>query len=161
MAKWKQRSACLWGISQTAIWRLYFHPAKFDNFKDDKMSDYTIVSVAQSKNLLDWKPASLTNHELLLWAGFFMLFGAFFFLKYCSICTKMLHYIKLKENTLKTGIVTRKWSFFTSLFPFCFFHEPISFLSNFAKSHMIKINKTICCLIHFFSCFKWCREIEV
>ena len=43
-AKWKQRSA---------IWRLYFHPAKFDNFKDEKMSDYKTVSVAQNKNLLD------------------------------------------------------------------------------------------------------------
>ena len=37
----------------TATWRLYFHPAKFDNFKDENMSDYKTVSVAQSKNLLD------------------------------------------------------------------------------------------------------------
>ena len=37
----------------TAILRLYFHPAKFDNFKDEKMSDYKSVSVAQSKTLLD------------------------------------------------------------------------------------------------------------
>ena len=37
----------------SAIWRLYFHPAKFDNFKDGKMSDYKSVSVARSKNLLD------------------------------------------------------------------------------------------------------------
>ena len=50
--EWKQRSTCL-----TAIWRLYFYPAKFDNFKNDKMK--------QSKNLLDWKPASLTKYELL------------------------------------------------------------------------------------------------
>ena len=27
----------------TAIWRLFFHPAKFDNFKVEKMSDYTTV----------------------------------------------------------------------------------------------------------------------
>ena len=40
-------------ISLTAIWRVYFHPAKFDNFKDEKMSDYKTVSVAQSKHLLD------------------------------------------------------------------------------------------------------------
>ena len=33
----------------TAIWRLYFHPAKFDNFKDEKKSDYKTVSVPQSK----------------------------------------------------------------------------------------------------------------
>ena len=31
----------------------YSHPAKFDNFKDEEMSDYKIVSVAQSRNLLD------------------------------------------------------------------------------------------------------------
>ena len=43
----------------TPIWRLYFHPTKFDSFKDEKMSK--TVSVAQSKNLLEWKPASLTN----------------------------------------------------------------------------------------------------
>ena len=61
----------------TAIWRLYFHPAKFDNFKDEKMSDYKTVSVAQSKNLLDWKPASLTNYELLLRAVFFYVFKKF------------------------------------------------------------------------------------
>ena len=33
----------------TANWRLYFHP---NNFKDEKMSDYKTVSVAQSKNVL-------------------------------------------------------------------------------------------------------------
>ena len=36
----------------SAIWRLYFHPAKFDNFKDEKKSDKKTVSVAQSKNFL-------------------------------------------------------------------------------------------------------------
>jgi len=36
-----------------AIWRLYSIPAKFDNFKDEKTSDYKTVSVEQSKNLLD------------------------------------------------------------------------------------------------------------
>ena len=35
-----------------AIWRLYFHPAKFDNLKDEKMSDYKTVAVAQNKNQL-------------------------------------------------------------------------------------------------------------
>ena len=34
---------------ESAIWRLFFHPAKFDNFIDEKMSDYKTVSVAQSK----------------------------------------------------------------------------------------------------------------
>ena len=31
----------------SAIWRLYFHAAKFENFKDEKMSDYKTVSVAK------------------------------------------------------------------------------------------------------------------
>ena len=31
----------------------FFHPAKFDNFKDEKISDFKTVSVSQSKNLLD------------------------------------------------------------------------------------------------------------
>ena len=37
----------------SAIWRLYFHPSKFDNFKDEKKSNYKTVSDAQSKNLLE------------------------------------------------------------------------------------------------------------
>ena len=32
--------------------KLFFHPAKFDNLKDEKISDYKTVSVAQSKNML-------------------------------------------------------------------------------------------------------------
>ena len=35
--------------------KLFFHPEKFDIFKDEKISDYKTVSVSQSKNLLDWK----------------------------------------------------------------------------------------------------------
>ena len=35
--------------------KLFFHPAKFDNFKHEKISDFKTVSVSQSKNLLDWK----------------------------------------------------------------------------------------------------------
>ena len=54
----------------TAILRLYFHPAKFDSFKYEKISDYKTVSVAQSKNLLDWKLLGLTNYEQLLSAVF-------------------------------------------------------------------------------------------
>ena len=34
----------------SAIWRFYFHPAKFDNFKDEKMSDYKTASAALTKN---------------------------------------------------------------------------------------------------------------
>ena len=51
--------------------KIFFHPAKFDNFKDEKISDYKSVSVAQSKTLLDLKLGSLTNHELLLRTFFF------------------------------------------------------------------------------------------
>ena len=29
--------------------KLFFHPAKFDNFIDENISDYKTVSVAQSK----------------------------------------------------------------------------------------------------------------
>ena len=39
--------------------KLFFHPAKIDNFKDEKIikkyKNYKTVTVAQSKNLLDWK----------------------------------------------------------------------------------------------------------
>ena len=35
--------------------KIFFHPAKFDNFKDEKISDFKTVSVLQRKNLLDWK----------------------------------------------------------------------------------------------------------
>ena len=41
-----------WFFMRYLFKRLYFHPAKFDNFKDEKISDYKIVSVAQSKYLL-------------------------------------------------------------------------------------------------------------
>ena len=33
--------------------KIFFHPAKFGNFKDEKISDFKTVSVSQSKNLLD------------------------------------------------------------------------------------------------------------
>ena len=36
----------------TAIWRLYFHPATFDNFKGEKISDYKTVSVAKAKQII-------------------------------------------------------------------------------------------------------------
>ena len=35
--------------------KIFFHPAKFDNFRDEKISDFKTVSVSQSKNLLDRK----------------------------------------------------------------------------------------------------------
>ena len=33
--------------------KIFFHPAKLDNFKDEKISDFKTVSVSQRKNLLD------------------------------------------------------------------------------------------------------------
>ena len=36
-------------------YKIFFHPAKFDNLKAEKISDFKTVSVSQSKNLLDWK----------------------------------------------------------------------------------------------------------
>ena len=33
--------------------KIFFHPAKFDNFKDEKILDFKNVSVSQRKNLLD------------------------------------------------------------------------------------------------------------
>ena len=35
------------------ILSFFFHPAKFDNFKDEKISEFKTVSVSQRKNLLD------------------------------------------------------------------------------------------------------------
>ena len=32
--------------------KLFFHPAKFDNFKDEKISDYKTVSVAKAKQII-------------------------------------------------------------------------------------------------------------
>ena len=36
-------------------YKIFFHPAKFDNFKEVKISDFKTVSVSRSNNLLDWK----------------------------------------------------------------------------------------------------------
>ena len=33
--------------------KIFFHSAMFDNFKEEKISDFKNVSVSQSKNLLD------------------------------------------------------------------------------------------------------------
>ena len=59
---------------------LFFHPAKFDNLKDEKISDYKTVSVAQSNtliNLLDcWSRGIMSNDEGRL----FMFWGANFFI---------------------------------------------------------------------------------
>ena len=64
-----------------------FYLQSFDNCKDKKMSDYKSVSVTQSKNLQDWKPASLINYELLLRTVFYVFLGKtyWFFKKYCNV----------------------------------------------------------------------------
>ena len=56
--------------------QVILYPAKFDNFKDENISDYKTVSVAQSKNLLEWKLPGLTNYMQLLRAGFYIFLGA-------------------------------------------------------------------------------------
>ena len=102
--QWPQMKTEKWLVMRyllTTIWRLYFHPAKFDNFKDEKMSDYKTVSVAQSKNLLDWKPASLTNFELFLRAVSVFFGQKKILLKYFSVRTKKSHKMKLKKNMIK------------------------------------------------------------
>ena len=41
--------------------KIFFHPAKFDNFKDETISDYKTVSVPQSKILLGLKTLGLVG----------------------------------------------------------------------------------------------------
>ena len=45
--------------------KIFFDPAKFDNFKDEKISDFKTVSVSQSKNLVDWKLVVYCDYEQL------------------------------------------------------------------------------------------------
>ena len=39
--------------------KIFFHPAKFDNFKDETISDYKFVSVSQSQILAGLKTFGL------------------------------------------------------------------------------------------------------
>ena len=41
--------------------KIFFHPAKFDNFKDEKISDYKTVSVPQSQILAGLKIGGLVG----------------------------------------------------------------------------------------------------
>ena len=41
--------------------KIFFHPAKFDNFKDEKISDFKTVSVSQRKKLAGLKPGGLVG----------------------------------------------------------------------------------------------------
>ena len=86
--------------------KLFFHPAKFDNLKDEKILDYKTVSVAQSKKLLDWK---LLPSLVGLWAifeGWFLCFGRqLIFLK--SVVVSAL------KSCIKWSL--KKYSFFSKL----------------------------------------------
>ena len=77
--------------------KIFFHPAMFDNFKDEKISDFKTVSVSQRKNLLDWKLLVLWDYEQLLRGVFLCLRGAKkilrFFLKNI-LATALKSYIK-------------------------------------------------------------------
>ena len=53
--------------------KIFFHPAKFDNFKDETISDYKTVSVPQSQILAGLKTL---GHEQLFRTVFFMLWGS-------------------------------------------------------------------------------------
>ena len=46
--------------------KIFFHPAKFDNFKDEKISAFKTVSVSKSKNW--WSSEQLLR-------GIFFMFG--------------------------------------------------------------------------------------
>ena len=41
--------------------KIFFHPAKFDNFKDETISDYKTVSVSQSQILAGLKTLGLVG----------------------------------------------------------------------------------------------------
>ena len=41
--------------------KIFFHPAKFDNFKDETISDYKFVSVPQSQILAGLKTLGLVG----------------------------------------------------------------------------------------------------
>jgi hypothetical protein len=53
--------------------KIFFHPAKFDNFKDEKISDFKTVSVSQSKN---WLSSGIMSNFL---GEFFYVLGVKFF----------------------------------------------------------------------------------
>ena len=58
--------------------KLFFHLAKFDNFKDEKISDYKTVLVSQSINLMEWKLFVLWDYEQLLRSVFLCFWGNFY-----------------------------------------------------------------------------------
>ena len=54
--------------------KIFFHPAKFDNFKDEKISDFKTVSVSQRKTCWTenwWSSGIMSN----FWGEFFYVLG--------------------------------------------------------------------------------------
>ena len=49
---------CTWILRE---FKIFFHPAKFDNFKDEKISDLKTVSVSQSQILAGLKTLGLVG----------------------------------------------------------------------------------------------------
>ena len=101
--------------------KIFFHPAKFDNFKDEKISDFKTVSVSQRKNLLDWKLVVLWDYEQLL-RGVFLCFGGQKEFKKKNILANALKsykkwllyiyffFLKNFEKVEKNGIISTKFS---------------------------------------------------
>ena len=101
-SKCRQRSVIHWG----AIWMIFFHPAKFDNFKDLERSWFSVGGFGMVQRTNSFPPFRQynrltctkqklsrlkTNYEQLLR-------GIFFFFKHFSIRTIRLHKMKLKKK---------------------------------------------------------------
>ena len=67
--------------------KLFFHPAKFDNFQDEKISDYKTCWI---ENWGDY--GQLLRAVLLCFGG-----QKIYLKKHCSIRTKKSHKIKFKN----------------------------------------------------------------
>jgi hypothetical protein len=55
--------------------KLFFHPAKFDNFKDETIADYKTVSVPQSQILAGLKTLGLVGLRATFEGSFFISWG--------------------------------------------------------------------------------------
>ena len=62
--------------------KIFFHTAKFDNFKDETISDYKTVSVPQSQILAGLKTGGLVGLWATFEGTFFMFWGAKIFLHF-------------------------------------------------------------------------------
>ena len=62
--------------------KIFFHPAKFDNFKDEKISDFkTVFCFTKQKlpGLSNWWSSGIMSNFLVEF--FFVFWGSFFFFK--------------------------------------------------------------------------------